>query len=59
MLVVTRKVNEKIIIGENITIVVVDVGQGRVKIGIDAPRDVPVDREELRLAGKPAKREVA
>lgn len=52
MLVVTRKIGEKIIIGENIAIVVVDIGQGRVKIGIDAPRDVPVYREELRSAGK-------
>ena len=48
MLVLTRKVGEEIIIGDNIRITVVEVGPGRVKIGIAAPRDVKIDRDEIR-----------
>lgn len=59
MLVLSRKLGEKIYIGEEICITVVDIDRGKIRLGIEAPRDVPVYREELRLAGKPAKREVA
>ena len=48
MLVLTRKVGEEIVIGDNIRITVVEVGPGRVKIGIAAPRDVRIDRDEIR-----------
>ncbi len=48
MLVLTRKVGEEIVIGNNIRITVVEVGPGRVKIGIAAPRDVKIDRDEIR-----------
>ena len=48
MLVLTRKVGEEIVIGENIRVTVVEVGPGRVKIGIAAPRDVKIDRDEIR-----------
>ena len=47
MLVLSRKKNEKIIVGRNITITVVDIQNGRVRLGIDAPKDVPVLRNEL------------
>jgi carbon storage regulator len=47
MLALSRKVGEKIIIGDNITITVVSVQGDRVRLGIDAPRNVPVWREEL------------
>ena len=47
MLVVTRRVNERIKIAENIWVVVVSVREGKVQLGIDAPRSVPVMREEL------------
>lgn len=47
MLVLTRKLGEKILIGKDIWITVVDIDRGRVRIGIQAPRDVPVFREEL------------
>lgn len=47
MLVLSRKLGEKICIGENIFITVVDVERGKVRLGIDAPRDVPIYRQEL------------
>lgn len=47
MLVLTRKVSEQIIIGDNITITVVSVHGDRVRLGIDAPKEVPVHRREV------------
>jgi carbon storage regulator len=47
MLVLTRRPNESIIIANNIRITVVSVGPGRVKLGIEAPPDVRVDRKEI------------
>lgn len=47
MLVLTRKTGEQIIIGNDITLTVVSVGPGRVKIGIEAPDWVTVDRGEV------------
>ena len=47
MLILTRKAGEKIRIGDNITIHVVDVGKGNVRIGIEAPKDVTIMRDEV------------
>jgi carbon storage regulator len=47
MLVLTRRTGESIIIGNGIRLTVVSVGPGRVKIGIEAPPSVRVDREEV------------
>ncbi|MFQ4148019.1 carbon storage regulator [Arthrobacter sp. LAPM80] len=48
MLVLTRKIGEKIVIGGNITITILDGGRGEgVRIGIDAPRDVSIHRSEV------------
>ena len=47
MLVLTRKINEKIVIGDDIEIVLVDIGKDQVKIGINAPRNVKVHRWEV------------
>lgn len=48
MLVLTRRVDESIRIGDNIRITVVKIkGTQQICVGIDAPRDVPVLREEL------------
>jgi carbon storage regulator len=47
MLVLSRKVGEKIFVGENIYITVVEVQGNRVRIGIEAPKDVPIYRAEL------------
>ncbi|MBQ7980153.1 MAG: carbon storage regulator, partial [Oscillospiraceae bacterium] len=47
MLVITRKNNEGVRIGDNITVTVVETSRDRVKIGIDAPADVRIIRNEL------------
>jgi len=49
MLVLTRKTNESIMIGDDIEITVVAINDGRVRIGIDAPRSTPVYRREVYL----------
>ena len=49
MLVLTRKLNESIIINGDITLTVVEVRGNRVKLGIVAPGEVPVMREEIAL----------
>lgn len=49
MLVLTRRLGEAITIGENIRIVVVDISGHQVKLGIDAPKDVEIYREELYI----------
>jgi len=46
MLILTRKKGESIAIGDNIQIQVLNVKGGQVRIGIDAPREVQVNREE-------------
>ena len=47
MLVLTRKAGEGIIIGEDIKITVVELKGGGVRIGIDAPREMKVHRQEV------------
>jgi|SRR5579883_2441209 len=47
MLVLTRKPGEQIIIGDAIRITVVSIGHGRVKIGVEAPSNVSIDRQEV------------
>lgn len=48
MLVLSRKVGEKILIGDNISVTVVRVAQGIVRIGVEAPSNMPVVREEIK-----------
>ena len=47
MLVLTRKVGEEIIIGDDIHIMVVAIEGGKVRIGVSAPKEVVVDRQEV------------
>lgn len=48
MLVLSRKVGEKILIGNQISVTVVRVGQGAVRIGVEAPEDLAIVREEIK-----------
>jgi carbon storage regulator len=54
MLVLSRKLGEKIYIADNIVITVVDIQGGKVRLGIEAPRDVPIYRQELLPLAAPA-----
>jgi carbon storage regulator len=47
MLVLSRKLGEKIVIGDNIVITVVKIDRNQIRIGIEAPHDIPVYREEI------------
>lgn len=47
MLMLSRKTNESIVIGDNIRVTVARIGRGRVQLAIDAPREVAIRREEL------------
>ena len=47
MLVLTRKSGQGIWVSEDIRIVVVDIREGQVKLGIDAPRETPIFRDEI------------
>jgi len=58
MLVLSRKLGEKIVIGDNIVVTVVKIDRNQIRIGIEAPHEVPVYREEISPvrvgASKPA-----
>ena len=47
MLILTRRTLEKLIINDNITITILSMKGNQVRIGIDAPKDVTVHREEI------------
>jgi len=47
MLVLSRKKDEKIVIGDSITLMVIEIRGDKVRLGIEAPRDVTVHREEI------------
>jgi carbon storage regulator len=51
MLVLSRKLGEKIQIGEDICVTVVDIDRGKIRLGIEAPREVPIFRQELLPLG--------
>ena len=52
MLVITRKTGEGVTVGENIRITVAEIGKDRVKLGIEAPGDVKIIRNELYYTEK-------
>ena len=47
MLILTRRIGEKLVIGENVTVAVVGVKGNQIRVGIDAPRDIQVHRDEI------------
>jgi carbon storage regulator len=47
MLVLSRKKDEKIVIGDQITLMVIDIRGDKVRLGIEAPKDVAVHRQEV------------
>lgn len=47
MLVLSRRVGERIVIDGNITVTVVEIQGGKIRLGIEAPKEVPVWREEI------------
>jgi carbon storage regulator len=59
MLVLSRRVGERLIIGDDIVITVIDVRSDGVRIGIDAPRSVRVNRAEVLEAVKRANEDAA
>ena len=57
MLVLSRKMNEKIMVGDDIIITIVKIDRNQVRIGIEAPGHVPVYREEILPATWHAEKE--
>lgn len=56
MLVVSRKIGQRILIGDKITVTVVKVGSGGVRIGVEAPAEMAIIREELAVKLREAER---
>lgn len=56
MLILTRRVDERIFIGDDITLCVLDIEGNRVRLGLEAPKEVAILREEIhqRYAGEAA-----
>ncbi|MBU1202681.1 carbon storage regulator CsrA [Patescibacteria group bacterium] len=52
MLIISRKRSERIMIGDDIAIIIVDIRGDQVQVGIDAPRSIPVHRHEIYEAIK-------
>lgn len=48
MLILTRRVDERIFIGDDITLCVLDIEGNRVRLGLEAPKDIAILREEVR-----------
>ncbi len=48
MLILTRRSGEKITIGDDVKITVIQINSNQVRIGIDAPKSIPVHREEIK-----------
>jgi len=65
MLVLTRRINESIVINDDISVLVVEIRGDRVRLGIEAPKDVTVHRKEVYdvikedVPEKPKKKRVA
>lgn len=49
MLILTRRLGEALIVGEDIVMTILGIKGGQVRVGIDAPKNISIDREEVRL----------
>ena len=49
MLILTRKLGESVIIGDDVKITVVEVSKQQIKLGVDAPKNITIHREEVYL----------
>jgi len=54
MLILTRRQAETVVIGDNVRVTVLDIRDGRVRFGVNAPREIIVNREEV--CGKPRRK---
>jgi carbon storage regulator len=59
MLILTRRVGETVVIGEDIVVTVLSIKGNQVRIGVQAPKDVAVHREELLKRQRPAEAAIA
>ncbi len=59
MLALTRKINETIVIGNDIELTILEIKGDQVKVGIKAPKSVPIYRKEIYLQIKEANKEAA
>lgn len=50
MLVITRKVGERVCLGDDVTVTVLDIAGSSVRLGIEAPKEIPVFRHEIWVA---------
>ena len=50
MLVITRKIGERICLGDDVTVTVLDIVGSSVRLGIEAPKEVPIYRHEIWVA---------
>lgn len=59
MLVLSRKLNERIVIADNIVVTVVDIRRDVVRLGFEAPKEIPIHRQEVAeaIAAEKAKQE--
>jgi carbon storage regulator len=54
-LILTRKIGEKLMIGDDVTLTVLGISGNQVRVGVDAPKSVAVDREEIWLRKQESK----
>lgn len=47
MLVLSRHANESIVIGDDIEIIIIDIKKNKIRLGINAPKEIPVHRKEV------------
>lgn len=48
MLIISRKAGESFLIGDNIEVTIFDIGADRIRVGINAPTDIPILRKEIK-----------